>query len=218
MRLTNLSFLVRLYNWWHGSRVVRQGPGHRLRSSNARLRGTRIEFSGCEGEIVLGRDVRLFDCTITLRGTAPRLIIGAETRLRGVRIVVEDRGSRLHIGASTSMTGAILQAKEGGLVEFGTDCMVGGGAEISNSDSHSLTDAADGSRLNPARDIVIGDHGWLGSGAWVSKGSRIGSGSVIAARSRVVGEVPSNVLAAGSPASIKRTGVSWSRERLGVDS
>lgn len=217
MKLTSSPLLVRLFNWWHGSRIVRSGPGHRVSSGNARMRGTRIEFHGRDGVVELGRDVRLFDCTIILRGTAPRLVIGADTRLRGVRIVVEDRGSRLIIGPSTSMTGAVLQSKEGGLVQIGADCMVGSGAEVSNSDSHSLLDAASGERLNPARDIILGDHVWIGSGAWVSKGARIGSGSVVAARSRVVGEVPAHVLVAGSPAVIKRTGVTWDRRRIGVE-
>lgn len=217
MPLTDSPLLVRLFNWWHGSRILRSGPGHAVRSANARLLGTRIEFYGRDGLVELGRDVRLFDCTITLRGTAPRLVIGAGTRLRNVRIVVEDRGSRLFIGPSTSMTGAILQAKEGGLVQFGADCMIGSGAEVNNSDSHSLLDAATAARLNPARDVILGDHVWLGAGVWISKGVRIGAHTVVAARSRVSGELPSGVLAAGSPAVVKRTGVTWDRRRLGAE-
>lgn len=218
MKLTSSPFIVRLFNWWHGSRIHRTGPGHQLRSVNARLRGTRIEFYGRDAVIELGCDVRLFDCTIILRGTNPHLVIGADTRLRGVRIVVEDRGSRLRIGPSTSMTGAVLQAKEGGLVEIGADCMIGSGVEVNNSDSHSLLDAASGERLNPARDVILGDHVWLGAGAWISKGARIGAGTVVAARSRVVGELPPGVLAAGSPAAVKRTGITWDRRRIGVES
>jgi carbonic anhydrase/acetyltransferase-like protein (isoleucine patch superfamily) len=218
MSLTNSKILVRVHNWWHGTRIIRCGSGHRIETPNARMRGTRIEFYGQNGLIELGRDVRLFDCTIIMRGTAPRLSIAATTRLQGVRIVVEDQGSRLLIGRGTTMTGATLQVMEGGLIELGADCMVGNLVEVNNSDSHSLIDATTKERLNPARDVVLGDHVWLGAGVWVSKGSRIGSGSVIAARSRVVGVIPANVLAAGSPAVVKRTGISWDRKRLGVKS
>lgn len=216
MPLTNSKTFVSLYNWWHSTRVIRTGQGHTLVASNARMRGTRIEFYGTSGTIELGQDVRLYDCTIIMRGTAPRLVIDAETRLQGVRIVVEDQGSRLQIGSKTTMTGAVLQAKEGGLVKLGSDCMVGSGAEVNNSDSHSLIEAESGKRLNPARDVVIGDHVWIGAGVWVSKGSQIGAHSVIAARSRVVGTLPKGVLAAGSPARIKREGVSWDRQRIGA--
>lgn len=216
MALTQSPLLVRLYNWWRGSRVIRGGQNHKLDGANARMRNTRIEFYGTGGLIELGQDVRLFDCTIILRGTAPKLHIGHGTRLQSVRIVVEDKNSRLKIGSQTTMTGAVLQSKEGGLVEFGSDCMVGSGADVSNSDSHSLTDAQSGERLNPARDIEIGDHVWIGAGAWISKGSKIGSRSVIAARSRVVGILPEGILAAGSPAIIKREGISWDRKRIGA--
>jgi acetyltransferase-like isoleucine patch superfamily enzyme len=144
------------------------------------------------------------------------LVIGPETRLQGVRIVVEDQGSRLIIGRGTTMTGATLQVMEGGRIELGEDCMVGSLVEVNNSDSHSLFDAASQQRLNPARDVVLGNHVWLGAGVWVSKGAQIGSGSVIAARSRVVGVIPPQVLAAGNPAVAKRTGISWDRQRFGV--
>lgn len=217
MRLTDIVILVRLFNWWHGTRVRREGAGHRLLTGNARMRGTSIEMVGRDSCIELGSDVRLFDCSIVLRGSGARLVIGAGTRLRSVRIVLEDRGSVLSIGAGTSMTGAFLQAKEGGRVELGEDCMVGGGAEIGNSDSHSLIDAVSGERLNPARDVVIGDHVWIGAGAWVTKGARIGARSVIASRSRVVGVLPEGVVAAGSPAVVKREGVTWDRRRMGVE-
>ena len=217
MRLTNIPFLVRFYNWWHGTRIRRNGIGHRFESGNSRMRGCTIEFYGRDGLIELGADVRLFDCTIVLRGTAPHLIIGPGTRLRQVRIVVEDNGSRLEIGPATSMTGASLQAMEGGVVKIGRDCMVGTGADITNTDVHSVIDSTTGRRLNPARDVMIDDHVWIGSGSRVTKGAVIGSGSIIAARSWVGGPIPSGVIAAGSPAVIKREGVNWDRRRLDVE-
>lgn len=216
MRLTDIPLLVRLHNWLCGSRVHCDGTGHRFKSGNTRLRGCTIEFYGQDGVIELGTDVRLFDCAIILRGTAPNLVIGSETRLRGVRIVVEDRGSRLEIGGSTSMTGASLQAMEGGSVRIGRDCMIGSGATISNSDVHSVIDAVTGERLNHARDVVIEDHVWIGSNARISKGAHIGTDSIIAAGSRVSGQIPSAVIAAGNPAVVKRTGINWDRRRLGI--
>lgn len=216
MRLTDIPFLMRCHNWWHGTRIRYAGPGHRFDSGNSRLRGCKIEFYGRDGMIELGKDVRLFDCTFILRGTAPQLVIGAGTRLRQVRIVVEDQGSRLEIGPATSMTGASLQSMEGGLVKIGCDCMVGTGVDISNSDVHSVLDAATGARLNHARDVTIEDHVWIGSGARITKGSRIGAGSIIAAGSRVAGAIASGVIAAGNPAVVKRTGVTWDRRRLGA--
>jgi hypothetical protein len=79
------------------------------------------------------------------------------------------------------------------------------------SDMHPIYDGDTCERINPARSIQIGDHVWLGRGAMVLKGARIGSGSVIAAGAMVVGEVPANVIALGSPARVVREHILWSR-------
>lgn len=215
MFLTKSTLLMRLFNWWRGARIIRSGPGHQFEGSNARLRNTKIEFYGRDAKVELGNNVRLFNCSILMRGKATKLVIGAETRLRQVHIVVEDDGSRLTMGRYCSMTGARLQVMEGGLIEIGRGCMLGNGVEVNNSDSHSVINATTMERINPARDVILDRHVWIGAGVWVSKGSRIGRDSIVAARSRVVGELPAGVLAAGSPAVIKRTGVSWSRSRSG---
>jgi len=96
--------------------------------------------------------------------------------------------------------------------------MVGHGAEVTNTDSHSLLDAVTKERMNPARDVIIGKHVWIGAGATVAKGVRIGDDAVVAAGSRVFKDVPAGVMVAGTPAVVKRSGVTWSRKRLGVES
>lgn len=95
--------------------------------------------------------------------------------------------------------------------------MIGHQAEVANTDSHSVLDAGSGERLNPPANVVLEDHVWIGARTWVAKGSRIGSHSVIAAGSRVSGPLPRGVLAAGNPAQIKRTAVTWDRRRFGAE-
>ena len=208
-------FLVRVLNRCQGSKVRRRGRGQKVRLGNARLLNTRIEIEGDRTWLEIGHGARLSDCHIVLRGQATQLVVGGETRLRHAWIVVEDGGSRITVGPQTTMTRAVLQSKEGGHIGIGRDCMVGHYAEIANSDSHSLIDAADGQRLNPPANVVLGDHVWVCARCWVTKGSRIGENTVIAAGSRVSGDLPRGVLAAGDPARIKRNGVTWDRRRLG---
>lgn len=57
--------------------------------------------------------------------------------------------------------------------------------------------------------ITVGEHVWIGSNASILKGVSIGSGSIIASGSVVTKPVPENVMVAGNPAHIIRTGVSW---------
>ncbi len=50
--------------------------------------------------------------------------------------------------------------------------------------------------------IVLGKNVWIGNKVTVTKGVRIGSNSVIAANSVVTKDVPTNVIAGGTPARI----------------
>ena len=81
---------------------------------------------------------------------------------------------------------------------------------MSVSDMHPIFDA-DGRRINPDGDIVIGDHVWIGFRCVVLKGARIGAGAVIGAGSIVHGDIPAGAVAAGNPARVIRRDVTWRR-------
>jgi acetyltransferase-like isoleucine patch superfamily enzyme len=58
--------------------------------------------------------------------------------------------------------------------------------------------------------IEIGDHVWIGSNVRVLKGVKIGKNNVVAAGSVVTKSfTEENVLIAGNPAKIIRTGIDW---------
>lgn len=72
---------------------------------------------------------------------------------------------------------------------------------IRTADPHLVYRVEDSSRINPSRDVVIGDHVWLGQSAMLLKGTVIGSGSIIGGAAVVAGKtIPSNTSWAGSPA------------------
>lgn len=202
-----------LHAWLHGTRLHVRGSGHRIDRHRARLHTTEIEINGSNCRLVLGPGAHLWGCSIKLKGHGAELHIGANCQLRDVRLVAEDDGSRLFVGAGTSMTGPTLVCQEGGLLQLGGDCMVAQNAELRNSDSHSILDGATGARLNPASDVVVGDHVWIGLGAFVFKGARIPSGTIVAARALVTGELPAACIAVGSPAKAVRHGIVWQRAR-----
>ena len=211
--LRSSALVARLYSWFHGTRYRVYGPGHRIVCHNARIEHTDVEITGKNCRLSIGPGARLWHCSIKLMGDGAELHIGSGCRLRRARLVAEDDGTRLRIGDQTTMTGPTLVAQEGGLLQLGRDCMVAQNAELRNSDSHSILDAASGSRLNPAADAIIGDHVWIGLGAFVFKGARIANGSVVAARSLVAGEIPPACIAVGTPAKVVRSGIVWQRSR-----
>lgn len=74
---------------------------------------------------------------------------------------------------------------------------------------HSIIDAETGKRINFARDVEIGERVWVGQRCMLLKGSHIGEGSIIGAGSIVAAAIPAQSLAAGCPARILRSGVTW---------
>jgi carbonic anhydrase/acetyltransferase-like protein (isoleucine patch superfamily) len=206
-----------MYSWFSGTRVRVRGPGHRFIRKGALLYRTEIEIIGSNCRVEFAPGVRLWNCSITVFGDGATLLVGAGCQLRQARLVVEDDGSRMIIGSKTTMIGPTAVAQEGHLVQIGEDCMIAQYADIRNSDSHSILEEATGQRINPARDIVLDDRVWLGIGAIVFKGSRIGSNSIIGARSMVIGDIPPNCIAIGTPAKPWKNGIKWDRVRLKME-
>lgn len=60
-------------------------------------------------------------------------------------------------------------------------------------------------RRHVHKQVVIGDHVWIGAGAMVCPGVSIGSNSIIAAGAVVTKDIPANSVAAGVPAKVIKT-------------
>jgi len=105
-----------------------------------------------------------------------------------------------------------IRCHEPSSIIIGDGFLCAGGTLITTSDMHAIFDIETGKRINHAKDIRIGNSVWVGQGAYIMKGSTIGSGSIIGAKALVCGEIPSNVIAAGVPAKLIRSGVYWKHE------
>jgi acetyltransferase-like isoleucine patch superfamily enzyme len=193
-----------------------RGEGHRVELADALLHGVAIDISGRGNRLVIGRNTRMWGASIKIRGRNLQCIIGDSCRLRETRFVVEDDSSRLIVKSESSGTGCTLLAGEGGTVEIGRDCMMSVAADIRNTDGHSIVDAATGARINPAADVILDDHVWVGLKVQVLKGVHIGGHSILAAGSVVIRDVPAHTIVAGIPAREMRSGITWRRERLPV--
>ncbi|MHB8210556.1 MAG: acyltransferase [Acidithiobacillus sp.] len=89
---------------------------------------------------------------------------------------------------------------------IGTDCIIAWDVFISDSDWHNIV----GSERNDP--VFIGDDVWIAHGVSITKGSMVPKGSVVGAKSLVLrGHFPEKSLIAGIPATVRRTGVEWSR-------
>lgn len=91
-------------------------------------------------------------------------------------------------------------------VEIGNNVRFAGKVSLNGYPGHPLNRADRAAGLpdtdEQARDIVIEDDAWLGTGATIHAGVRIGRGSIVAAESVVTKSMPAAVLIGGNPARV----------------
>jgi acetyltransferase-like isoleucine patch superfamily enzyme len=174
--------------------------------SRANILSTTIRLEGVS-ELVLEEGVRLRKAELFVRGTNNLLVLRKGSAFSG-RIELFGNNNVVTIGKETAINGALLVAHNGRKIEIGSGCLFSKGIELRTTDSHKIFDAS-GRRLNEDADIQVGDHVWLGDGVAVLKGVTIGAGSVVGMRSIVTKSLPPESLAAGVPARVVRSAVSW---------
>jgi acetyltransferase-like isoleucine patch superfamily enzyme len=95
-------------------------------------------------------------------------------------------------------------------ISFGSGCLVSWDVLIIDSDFHAIHSSQDGAAASIQAPVALGERVWIGARAIVLKGVRLADDVVVAAGAVVASsEEASNVLLAGNPARVLRTGVRW---------
>ncbi len=177
--------------------VIEQGTGI------VTIAGDRSRILISSGSLLIGATLHIgSDCHVEIHNT--RLAASEVHCLAGASIL---------IGEQCSFTWRTqILAHERGRIRIGSRCLFATETLVTLSDMHTVFDAISRKRLNPARDVDIGSHVWVGFRALVLKGATIGEGAVIGAGSIVTNTIPASSLAAGNPARVLRKAIAWSAE------
>jgi len=195
------------------SRSVVEGTGHSVTIGSGvtydpkvvwRIRGTGNTLEIQDGA-TLNR-VKIF-----VEGRNLRVVIGRNVRFKQGTLSVAGDGSSVFIDDDTTWESGQIIAEDGESITIGRDCMFSHDVMVRTADGHGIFDATSGELINAAKPVVVEDHVWLGNGARVNKGAILGSGMVLAQASVLSGKAEPRTVYAGVPARPLRTNVNWSR-------
>ena len=175
------------------------------------------DIEGNNHKIIIGNGCVLQNTMLHIRGNNNRILF-EENCLVGENCSFWMEGNNISIiiGAGTTFTHTIhfCAQEDNTSIRVGTDCMFSNNIIVRTSDSHPIYKLQTQERINPAKDVVIGNHVWVAPNTKIMKGAQIGDGAIIGSDTMVSHHVPENALAVGHPAKIVKSDVEWTRERL----
>lgn len=211
------SLLSSIYYYFMNNKV-RGEQGNMFKHKNVFLRGLRLSFGGKGNEVILGGEnpSALTNLHLEIHGSNHKIIIDGGIGAKDLTIYCADANCLVHVKEDTQISGKTeLAVMEGTKILIGKDCLFSANITLRAGDSHSVIDAKTGERINHSKDIIVGDHVWIGNTVIVTKGSVIGEHSVVATGSVVAGKTfPANSAIGGNPAKVIKEGVSWLAQKI----
>ncbi|WP_279355897.1 acyltransferase [Fundidesulfovibrio agrisoli] len=211
----------RLKRIYHALRAVFEvrrrirGRGNSCELRHCVLRNVILDIEGDSNSVKIDEGCVVEGLVVKMRGNNHTLHIGERSYIKDSQLFFEDSRCRISIGEASWLTGARLSAVENNQsIHLGKLATLAEGTDLRTSDSHSILDAASCKRLNPPGSIHLGEHVWIGKNVTILKGVTIGNHSIVGLGSVVTRDIPDNCVAAGVPAKVLRTGVTWDWDKL----
>lgn len=202
--------------WLRENTLIQEGKGNLIQNRGARIEHCHINIQGNHNQLFFSPGCSIRNCQIEVIGDYHQLWIDSGVILTQSILWFEDHHCQIKIGLNSTMqrNGHIAVTEPFRKIEIGTDCMFSFDVDIRNGDSHSIIDIETGKRINWAKDIIIGNHVWLGAKTEILGGAEIGDNSIIGIGSLVNGKIPADCIAVGSPARVAKSGFTWQSTRI----
>lgn len=210
-----LSWIYRLF--YHN--CVKVSKGSAVSYKGTFMKHCRIKVSGYGNEVCIESGItRLTGVNIVIMGNHCKVHIGPGCNLNESTLYIEDDYGVIDIKKHVTITGKTnLSVIEGTKICIGEDCLFSSEISFRTGDSHSIINSKTGERINPSKNIYIGNHVWIGHHANILKGAVVQDNSIIAAGSIVTGKsYPNNCIVGGVPGIILKEGVTWDAHRLPI--
>lgn len=197
------------------NKVRKKGDQNEISINKSLFRKTLIEINGDKNKIESDRTVKLSASTIKIIGNNNKVELLGGVSAKGLEICIEDDNNHVLIMEDTRFSGKIhIACIEGTSVRIGKNCLFSSDIVVRTGDSHSILDMQ-GKRINLSKDVIIGNHVWVGNKVTINKGvvlpdeSVVGTGAVI---TKSFDE--KNSVIAGVPAVVVKKDITWCSKRI----
>lgn len=212
------SIMIPMINRLLGRNTFRvRGKGNKLDINRSLLLRSRILISGNNNTIIVGDRSILYRSKITICGNNNRIEIGDSVSCKVGDFSFEDDNGSISIGSNTTISGHThLACIEGKSIRIGKDCLFSSDIIFRVGDSHSILNM-DGKRINPSKDISVGDHVWISYNTTLTKGAEVANDSIVGTGAIVTKKFSQpNVIIAGVPAEIIKKNINWDKNRIEI--
>lgn len=195
--------------------VVRLRAGGMVEINKSNLnRNTKIASEG-QACVKVGEDV-VFGEKVVISSTNGIIVIGDKCKFDSSIKLRTSCGGEINIGEKCSVQReCAIVASFNARIVLGADCMISYSVFLRAGNSHNMIDLDTLEHFddNSKRDIILGEHVWVGMRVTLLNGVEIGSGSTVGANSFVCKRTfPSNCCLAGNPAKVLRERTAWIRD------
>lgn len=207
--------LFTVYNHICGRNKIVVKGASKVTIGTALLKHVHIYVEG-EGNLVeIGDLTRMNHTRIFVKGNHNVIRIGKNNGFEESSLWLEDDNNLVQIGEHNRFfKNSHLAALEGTAIRIGSDSLFAPGVEMRTSDSHSIFDM-EGTRLNKAKDISVGNHVWIAVGSVLLKDASLPDDSIVGMHSMVNKPLEEkNCLYVGNPVRKAKSGVTWDSKRV----
>lgn len=211
-----LSFLFRLFK---RNKIRNKGKNNQVSFKGIFASHNIVSISGNNNSISIDPGLtRINNCTFLVSGSNCQIKIGAGCNLNNALFYIQDDGGVIMLGEHVAIAGKTqLSVIEGRTISIGGRCLFSDDIDIRVGDSHSILSTKSGQRINPSKDVVIGNHVWIGHRTTILKGVTIGDNSVIATGAIVSQKsFPSNSIIGGIGGTVLKEDITWHHDRLPI--
>lgn len=207
--------LFTVYNHICGRNKIVVKGNSKVLIGAALLRHVHIYVEGVDNLVEIGNLSRMNRTQIFVKGNHNIIRIGENNGFEESSLWIEDDNNLIQIGEHNRFfKNSHLAALEGTAIRIGSDSLFAPGVEIRTSDSHSILDL-EGTRLNKAKDITVGNHVWIAVGSVLLKGAGLPDDSIVGTHSMVNKALEEkNCLYVGNPVRKAKSGVTWDSKRV----